>query len=254
MKMRHLKQPTQQPGLMRVCGHTFLGGALSSDSVVFDIGANRGTFAREVLRLYGCRVHAVEPAPKLSAELRRCPMPGLTVQAAAVASRAGTARLVISANVEASCLEHANGVAESIASGQAVEVETITLEGLLASTHAAGERAQIDLVKLDIEGAELDVLESTSEQTLGRIQQLTVEFHQFLHPEAKPRIENIKRRLQRLGFWCLDLSRCNYDVLFARYELGLGGWARVKLRGEKYRTGVGRWLSRRRMTRGSDAA
>ncbi len=240
--------------MRRVCGHTFLGCALSADSIVFDIGANWGAFAREVMQLYACRVHAVEPAPELSAELRRYPLPGLTVQAAAVASRSGTAKLVISSNPEASRLEHAEGAAESIAGGAAVEVETITLEGLFASTHAPGDRVQIDLVKLDIEGAELDVLESTSEQTLGRIQQLSVEFHQFLHPEAKPRIENIKRRLQHLGFWCLDLSRCNYDVLFARYELGLGRWARMQLTGEKYRAGMGRWLSRRRLAQGSDAA
>jgi FkbM family methyltransferase len=243
--MGNLKQPTQQPRLVRVCGHTFLRDVLSADSVVFDIGANRGAFAREIMQLYGCRVHAVEPEPELNAELRRYSLPGLTVQAAAVASRSGTAKLVISTNAEASHLEQADGAPKSLACAAAVEVETITLEGLFAGTGAPGALANIDLVKLDVEGAELDVLESTSEQTLARIQQLTVEFHQFLHPEMQPRIENIKRRLRRLGFWSLDLSRCNIDVLFARYELGLGIRARAKLTAEKYAAGMVRQLRQR---------
>lgn len=205
---------------------------------MLDLGANRGQFALELHQRFGCRVHAVEPAPELVAELRGPDW--LTLTEAAVCWRSGSAKLMISGNAEASCLEETAG---------AIEVRAITLEQLLGSIDGP-----IDLVKMDIEGAELDVLDFAPEQTLQRIRQLTVEFHQFLHPALHGRIEAVKRRLYRLGFWSLDFSRCNYDVLFARYELGVGRLGRLHLKAQKYRAGMTRLLGSGQLLGSSERA
>ena len=63
---------------------------------------------------------------------------------------------------------------------------------------------RIDLVKMDIEGAELDVFDTISSLLLQRIVQMTVDFHDFLQPADIPRIEAVIRRLRREGFWTLN--------------------------------------------------
>jgi Methyltransferase FkbM domain len=59
---------------------------------------------------------------------------------------------------------------------------------------------EIDLLKLDIERAELDVIDSIDGETLGRIRQITVEFHDFFYPGMARRIQAVKQRLRRAGF------------------------------------------------------
>jgi hypothetical protein len=74
--------------------------------------------------------------------------------------------------------------------------------------------------RLDIEGAELAVLERVGVRTLERIKQITVEFHAFLNPEQRPRAEMITPRLERLGFAKLDFSNDAFtDVLFVNRSL-----------------------------------
>ena len=52
------------------------------------------------------------------------------------------------------------------------------------------------LVKVDIEGAELPMLESTSLQTLQRVDQFTLEFHDFVAPSQADDVHRAKQRLR----------------------------------------------------------
>jgi FkbM family methyltransferase len=64
-------------------------------------------------------------------------------------------------------------VTSTVASGDAGTVDAITLGGILD-----GCRRDVDLLKLDIEGAEVDVLQE-ARQRLSRVRRLFVEYHQF---------------------------------------------------------------------------
>jgi methyltransferase FkbM-like protein len=64
----------------------------------------------------------------------------------------------------------------------------MTLENLTSQVPAAS----IDLMTMDIEGAELDVLECVPTRVLERVRQFSVEFHQFIYPESRNRIEPLK--------------------------------------------------------------
>jgi hypothetical protein len=75
---------------------------------------------------------------------------------------------------------------------------------------------KIDLLKLDIEGAEFDLIAVTPNQILQRISQIAVEFHDF-KPAFRNRelFENARDRLIALGFICCNMAfRTNGDVLF----------------------------------------
>src|SRR5438105_1591274 len=50
-------------GVETVEDHTFFAPALRHDSVVLDVGANRGAFSAALARRFGCQCLALEPNP-----------------------------------------------------------------------------------------------------------------------------------------------------------------------------------------------
>lgn len=96
------------------------------------------------------------------------------------------------------------------------QIETITLETLCKEN----DIDFIDILKIDVEGAEYAILENISDSILSKIGQITVEFHDFIDPALKPRTEKIIQRMESLGFnriskpikWMHDSD--HYDVLF----------------------------------------
>ena len=99
------------------------------------------------------------------------------------------------------------------------------------------ELEKVDVLKLDIEGAELDVLESIPDSLLRKIDQITVEFHDFIPGYATlNRIEQTRGRLEASGFLCCVVSLRTFgDVLFVdrgRFELGRA-WPAVMTAGAR---------------------
>jgi hypothetical protein len=98
-------------------------------------------------------------------------------------------------------------------------VRGVTLETFM-SDHGL-QRA--DLAKLDVKGADVDALESASDDVLLSLRQVTVEFHDFVDPGLRPRIAAIHRKVARLGFRRINFSVSDYDVLYLHPELGVSG-------------------------------
>ncbi len=40
----------------RICNHTFVPRLINADSIVLDLGANRGEFSHGIIERFGCRV------------------------------------------------------------------------------------------------------------------------------------------------------------------------------------------------------
>jgi FkbM family methyltransferase len=77
-----------------------------------------------------------------------------------------------------------------------IQVEMITLPALLRLLGAT----RIDLLKVDIEGSEWDLLEALSTDLARRIDQVSVEFHDFLDPSQRSRTERCIAHLEKLGY------------------------------------------------------
>jgi FkbM family methyltransferase len=132
---------------------------LPRGGVVYDIGANLGFFSLVAARLVGAaegRVYAFEPAPENAEAIRRNAelnlLPNIEVIASAVSSEAGTARLQIVDDQSWSRLEE---FGEHPDTERVLEVETVSIDGLVGD----GGLPPPALVKIDVEGAELAVLE-----------------------------------------------------------------------------------------------
>ncbi|CAN5708937.1 hypothetical protein BH09PLA1_BH09PLA1_20420 [soil metagenome] len=83
---------------------------------------------------------------------------------------------------------------------------------------------QINLLKVDIEGAELPMLRSLSSQTLDKIDQITIEFHDFTGAMTRQDVNQTVKRLESAGFRSIKFSVSNKDWLFYRpdrCEIGL---------------------------------
>ena len=197
--------------LIRVNGHTFFSDHLGASSHVLDLGANRGAFAREIRSRFGCQCVCVEPNPQLWRDLTK--LDGIQALNVAVSDAPGSVRLHLSANSEASSVLTPESTVDRVTG--AIDVTAVTLEGCIQQL--GWERC--DLVKVDIEGAEIAALTAASDDVLRSIPQLTVEFHDFCGISTREEVRRTADRLRRLGFSEMSMWwRAHGDVLFVQRE------------------------------------
>src|SRR5262245_4651352 len=135
--------------LQRIRGHHIWPAPLNSDSVVVDGGAHRGEFSRVLVNQFGCRCYLVEANPVLARALNVNET--AVIVPAALAARDGIATFHTCPNPESGSIiaqENRNG---------SLTVETISLPTLMSRY----QLNRIDLLKLDIEGAEFELIAQT---------------------------------------------------------------------------------------------
>jgi hypothetical protein len=72
-----------------------------------------------------------------------------------------------------------------------------------------------DLAKIDIEGAEITMFDSTDDQTLLFIKQISIKFDYFMDPKLIEPVQRILQRMNGLGFQTFVFARNSHgDVLF----------------------------------------
>jgi len=191
---------SRRSGLECFKTHTLYTRVLGPDSVVVDLGANVGDFTRGVSSQFGCTVYSIEAMPNLFEQIESGPK--IHKFNVAVSDHDGTLELFCSSNREC------NSIFSSIAGGEyevqnSIACQATTLERFLKEQGVES----IDLLKLDIEGAEKQVFASTSDVTLRRVKQITIEFHDFVPDSISAEdVKSICDRLNGLGFLCIPAS------------------------------------------------
>jgi FkbM family methyltransferase len=217
----------------RICNHSLLPQLINRDSVVVDLGAYDGDFAGEILRRFDCRVIAAEPVREIFDRIQ--PHPRLEPLPLAVGGENRSTAVNVFANRCASVMPAAD-LADA-AKEQPVEMVTLRELRRRASLN------HIDLLKVDIEGAEIAMFDDCSDDELRSIDQITVEFHEHLFPEQQPAIQRICRRMESVGFWVLPFSLDATDVLFLNPATGVGSLEVAYLRSVvRYGRGIARRL------------
>lgn len=176
-----------------VCCDVYGARRLPADPFIVDIGANVGTFslyARWVRP--GARITAVEPMNEnldyLRRNLARCE--GSTVNI--VAAAAGAAEGV--ANVAGPTSDSAG-----IDVGEGQETPVIPASQLLDR--------HVDLLKIDVEGAEVDVLKGASD-ALRCVDRIVLEYHQYRQrPNELPGIMQLLAEREFDRFRIFDYAR-----------------------------------------------
>lgn len=154
--------------------------------VLVDIGANIGAALLDWTSLSpSLEVHAYEPDPRSGAVLRQnVSTNGLTHRVRVFAEGvAGSKDTVPFWSVGLSVLGTAYGVEPPHPDAERIEVSVIGLDDALGRLPARA----VDLLKIDAEGAEVDILEGASSRSLDRVQRVILEYHDNLVPRAGAR-------------------------------------------------------------------
>jgi FkbM family methyltransferase len=187
--------------------------ALRPDCVVVDAGANIGLFSLRIARAHpGARLIAVEPAPETCALLRHnLADAGITeveVVQAALGERTGRTTLTVFRHLPANSTDRPQqkppqweasvrasetdpAVADEHLATDQVEVDVVRLSDVLP------DGGPIDLLKVDVEGGELDVLRGVDAADWPRIAQVVAEVH-----DIDGRLAAVLDLLRDQGFDC----------------------------------------------------
>lgn len=171
--------------------------------VVFDVGANVGFYSLLASVLVGSqgKVYAFEPLPQnlrfLIRHLELNRVGNVSAFETAISDRSGVARFQ----------EARNNSMGKLAESGSLTVNTTTIDELVA----CGECAPPDLLKIDVEGAELAVLQGARQTLATRRPTLFLATHgQEIHGECC-------RLLKSLG---CTLDSIGEDEVFARWRTG----------------------------------
>jgi FkbM family methyltransferase len=178
--------------------HTLHPRYLNADSRVLDLGANYGLFTYAIVERFGCQCVAVEPSPLPFASIRTGPH--VAKYQLAIGDSTGVVDFHVAEDSTTSSL---TGASET----DKISVPIQTLPSVIEKL--GWDR--VDLLKVDIEGAEIGMLAACPDDVLRRIAQISIEFHDFNGITAPKDVRKALDRLYRLGFRSVRMSRVGHQ-------------------------------------------
>jgi FkbM family methyltransferase len=213
-RMRRLGALTAMPvycrryGLERIDPCYFVRPTIDAESIVLDCGlGDNADFSDAIIRRFNAACHGVDPTQKHQASLAMVASrhaDRFLLHPVALAGTTGwTTFYEAPEKISGSLFEgHVNA-----GGAHTYTVRSLSFGDLLASIGAP----RIDLLKLDIEGAEYDVLAGIGDETLQSIGQIIVEFHHYcVKGVTETDTRRVVSRIKDLGFQSYSIDRINY--------------------------------------------
>lgn len=189
--------------------HTLNPNWIDKGSTVLDLGANHGTFSLYLNNHFNCNCYLVEANLVLVNELQQ--NTNFTVLHAAATGKSGPVTFNIAEVDDASTLNSGGNL--SIKS-------SMTVDGLNYMSILKHFNIQsVDVLKIDIEGAEIDFIEGMTDEELLKIKQITIEFHDQFKYYPYETTQNTVKRLLDLGFSNMSMIHNTLDVLLVNDRL-----------------------------------
>lgn len=194
------------------CGWSIPAASLRPDSVVIDVGLGEDiSFSTSLIDRYQCSVHGFDPTPRAIDYVEKLAYPKFLLHKFGVASRSGPASFYLPNNE----LHVSGSLTRSNHTGlHQIDVNLVTLDDVVALI--GSER--IDLLKLDIEGAEYELLlDECFARHAAHIGILCIEFHHRWPSHGAQATDRVVKRLNELGFLCIWVNgTTNEEFTFVR--------------------------------------
>jgi FkbM family methyltransferase len=160
---------------------------LDASSTVVDVGAFQGEGTQDIFELYRCRIYAFEPCPAFFRELEARFAGNPQVTTVPVGLGAADAVLPMQVLGPGSTVHGEPG-----AGATTVDVSIRDVAAMLDELRLE----RVDLMEMNIEGAEYDLLERMIETGwIERVRYLLIQFHEW-YPHAHRRRRQIRRKLR----------------------------------------------------------
>lgn len=181
-----------------------------SPASVIDVGAAYGEFTEECITVFpNARYLLIEPLVEYRAPLsdleRR--LPSARYLCAAASSRTGETAINVHPDLVGSSLLREVETGTDV-NGRPRNVRTVTLDGAVNEVGAKGPF----LLKVDVQGAELDVLKG-AEEVLKETEYVLLEVSFFKFFESGPEFGDVIEYMKRLGFVPYDMMGFQYRPL-----------------------------------------
>lgn len=196
----------------RAGGWAYDPSKLDESSVVYSCGVGDDIdFDLDLINRCNAQVHAFDPTPSAMAMVEKRELPdAFRFHPWAVSGHDGT--MTLYRRVKHS--GEASAVMYTLVPEDAVDEEGITTPAFtIGSIHRKLGHTRIDVLKLDIEGAEFDVLDDLLDSGL-RPRQLLIEFHHRFAGISIDRAADTIRRLQDSGYRIFAISDVGREVSF----------------------------------------
>lgn len=211
LRSKFLKKILYLIGFEIIRDHWLYTKGLNSNSVVIDLGANTGTFSETISRDFKSQCFAIDPNVNLLNSFSNAKITKLNL---AVTKMDGPIQFYISENHEASSL--INNFQNLWKISEKQMVEGISWNSLLTRLNL--NDSKIDVLKMDIEGAELDIIESLDYENSKNIAQITVEFHYWINPNSLERAKQSIKKLLSLKYIAIANKISPSEILFFKEE------------------------------------
>jgi len=204
--------------LFNISDHTFIN-ALTDQSVIVDLGGNRGGFSKSMLQSFPCKkVITVEGNPELIPIIKENTQDfrkkSEVIHALIGTENAEAIDFHLGENPVSSLVNKAVNPRVKII--KTVPVRMVTMNYIYERL----EGCKISLLKVDIEGSEWELLKKFTKKDYEKIDQITCEFHDFLDPALKPKTDDIVQHLTDLGYIYMEGTYEShaeyYDTLFCK--------------------------------------
>jgi FkbM family methyltransferase len=213
-------------GIRRLREHSFFATLLARPAAVADFGAHRGEFFGALRSDHPIsQALLIEADPALAQSLKQTFGDEADVVHAAVVGGAKQGPIAFTRSIQP---ESSSVFKEWSAAYGIADLVTVPTLDLSDAIDLFGER--IDLIKIDVEGAEIGILESATPSDLASCVQLTVEFHDKRAPFTRRDVDRVCRRMRAAGYGIVFANWPKVDdILFVNLN-SVGGVKRIALR------------------------
>lgn len=183
---------------------------LPPNPVIVDLGANDRLFVPEFVLNNAAEIHAVEPDPAIFELLRKnvADQKNVFLYNAAIGATDGWVEFYREAQFDPGDPAKHSLAASTFAKHLAVHSDaplTLPQVGILTLLEKIGK--PVDLMKVDIEGAEVPMLETLLSSPLAQnISIMLVETHEHMFPELVDRTHAIRKRVNALSSPRIDMN------------------------------------------------
>ena len=161
---------------------------LNQDSIVFDLGGYEGQWASDIFCKYNCYIHIFEPVVTYSENIKKRFEKNNKVQVHSFGLASTNSSEKLSLSLDSSSI---------FGSGtNKIDIILVEAESFIHNS----EIKFIDLMKINIEGAEYELLEYLIEEGIvSKINNIQVQFHDFVS-DAESRMKSIQHNLRKTHY------------------------------------------------------